>query len=169
MPRPHLARAREYDAPFVFCVDGIEEMGENRELRCAVPENQFFERIYALVSPNIRTWQAIGAVIALVGSIVAAGLGTVSSVLGWFLAGPRFGPLLDQVGTILFFLTIPLLIIAAHCLDLLERKSKSSPIPVAGDVEQVEASELFDPSSYLPGSDLPVAALPARRPPDFTD
>lgn len=134
-----MQRAREFHAPFVFCVGGIEvTMDESRKLRCAVPENQFFERIYALVSPNIRTWQAIGAVIALVGSIVAAGLGTVSAVLGWFLAGQRFGSLLDKVGTILFFLTIPLLVFAAHCLDLLEKKSKSSSISVAGAEERAE-------------------------------
>lgn len=103
-------------------------MGESREVQRVAPENQFFEKIFALVSSNIRAWQAFGAAIALVGSIVAAGLGTVLSVLGWFLGGQRFGPLLDQIGTILFFLTIPLLMFAAHCLDLLERECGAATV-----------------------------------------
>jgi len=75
---------------------------------------------------NLRTrgWnrKTCGAVIGLVGGIVAPMLGSVFTVVGW-ISGPIWhGFAIQRTGTVLLFLTIPLLLFGAHCLDLSERK-----------------------------------------------
>jgi hypothetical protein len=65
-------------------------------------------------------WCSIGAAAGLGGGIIAALLGSVLTALSWF-AGE--GARLEKVlGTVLLVLSIPLLIIGAQCLDMLDKK-----------------------------------------------
>lgn len=75
---------------------------------------------------NIRTRglnrNTCGAVFGLVGGIVAPVFGSVFTAIGW-LSGPTWhGFAIQRIGTVLLFLTIPLLLFGAHCLDRADRK-----------------------------------------------
>src|SRR4029453_3343243 len=68
------------------------------------------------------TWEGGGAVFGLGAGILSSLVGSVLTAIAWF-TGPRWhGFLLTRDGTVLLFLTIPLLIFGAHCLDLLDTR-----------------------------------------------
>ena len=68
------------------------------------------------------TWTSWGAVGGLSLGIVSPIIGSILTVTGW-LTGPEWHGLhLHRAGTVLFVLTIPLLIFGAHCLDLSDRQ-----------------------------------------------
>ena len=65
-------------------------------------------------------WCSLGAVAGLAGGIFTALLGSVLTGLSW-LDGA--GSHLEKIlGTVLLIMTIPLLILGAQCLDLLDRR-----------------------------------------------
>jgi hypothetical protein len=68
------------------------------------------------------TWQATGAVLGLSGGLIAIVFGAVFTISGWFAGSVTARSFLKKDGTIVFLLAIPLLILGAHCLDLLDRK-----------------------------------------------
>jgi len=68
------------------------------------------------------TWQTAGGIIGLGGGLVAILFGTVSTALSWLTASPAYVSHLRAFGTALFFFSIPLLIVGAHCLDLSDRR-----------------------------------------------
>jgi hypothetical protein len=69
------------------------------------------------------TWRARGVVFGLCCGIISPLIGSVLTAAAWF-TGPKWhGLFLQRDGTLLLFLTIPLLILGAHCLDLLEQKN----------------------------------------------
>ena len=73
------------------------------------------------------TWPAVGAVLGLGGGILAVADGTLLSAIAW-ARGEGAGVIsLHGVGSILLLSTIPLLILGAHCLDLLEGRMGRSP------------------------------------------
>ena len=63
-----------------------------------------------------------GAVCGLCGGIGVGLLGSILSAVAWFTGPEWHGLLLQRDGTVLLFLTIPLLIAGAHCLDLIDKK-----------------------------------------------
>lgn len=94
-------------------------------------------RMYLLVSKNRWTWQSLGAAFGLAGGMLSMLLGLLLWMLNRFHAaggGDSSGHVLE----ILFFvLPIPLMVLGAHCLDMLEKRStiitmqaKSRPIEV---------------------------------------
>ena len=66
------------------------------------------------------TFKSGAAVCGLCGGIIAPVLGAILTAVAWFTGPEWHGHLLQRDGTILLFLTIPLLIFGAHCLDLLD-------------------------------------------------
>ena len=73
---------------------------------------------------DLRTRQAIGAMLGLVGGFVCAIAGLLILALGAALH--LFGsahPLLETIGSVLLVSIIPLLIFGAHCLDKLEQSN----------------------------------------------
>ena len=62
------------------------------------------------------------AVFGFCGGLVAAVLGSILTMISWFTGAVWHGYAVQRFGTILFFLTIPLLALGAHCLDLLDRE-----------------------------------------------
>ncbi|PYS78636.1 MAG: hypothetical protein DMF67_12065 [Acidobacteria bacterium] len=103
-----------------------EYRGTKQDKACDDP----FERIEFLVKKNPRAWQSVGAVVGLAGGILAPALGSLLAVVRWFISVQRAGPYLSSLSIVLFALTIPLLALGAHCLDLLEAKTAPPAPPV---------------------------------------
>ena len=73
------------------------------------------------------TWKSTGACIGLFGGVIAPLVGLALTALAWFI-GDWHGFHVGRDGAVLLFLTIPLLILGAHCLDLLDQDKKSDEI-----------------------------------------
>ena len=79
------------------------------------------------------SWARLGAVCGFVGGSLAAILGPGLSAGAWALGGGVAGSVLSGVGTALSFLTVPLLLLGGHCLDVLDerrrRRARGRPGP----------------------------------------
>lgn len=71
------------------------------------------------------TWRTGGAVCGLGGGIIAPLAGSILTAMAWFTGPVWHGLALQRNGTVLLFLTIPLLLLGAHCLDLMDRQTKA--------------------------------------------
>ncbi len=88
-----------------------------------------FPTPYSAIKELIRgnwNWKSRGAVIGLCGGFIAPIFGSILTVASWFIDPVWHGISLHQVGTSLFFVALPLLILGAHCLDLLDKEKKSA-------------------------------------------
>jgi hypothetical protein len=79
-------------------------------------------------------WQAVVTVFGLGGGILAATIGSLLSAVAWMRGEETGGLSLHGVGSVLLLSTIPLLILGAHCLDLLDKRVETSQ-EVAADGE----------------------------------
>ena len=61
--------------------------------------------------------QITGVVIGLAGSVIAVLSGGLLCVSAWLVTNEGLSHWLSTAGTVLFMLTIPLIILAAFCLD----------------------------------------------------
>ena len=77
------------------------------------------DRLRAALRDHGWTMKSTGACVGLVGGVIAPLVGLALTALAWFI-GDWHGFRLGRDGTVLLFLTIPLLIFGAHCLDLLD-------------------------------------------------
>ena len=71
------------------------------------------------------TWQTLCAVSGLAGGFVCLILGGLCTALGWFNRPSMSTSFLSRLGTILLAMTIPLLALGAHYLDLTDRAEKA--------------------------------------------
>ena len=71
-------------------------------------------------------WRAAGSVFGLSCGIIAPLIGSVLTAIAWFTGPEWHGFAIQHYGTVLLFLTIPLLIFGAHCLDLMDKKDKDT-------------------------------------------
>src|SRR5262249_25162563 len=62
-------------------------------------------------------FQIAGAVIGLAGSVIAVASGGLLSVSAWLVTNEGVRHWLSTAATVMFILTIPLIILAAFCLD----------------------------------------------------
>lgn len=60
------------------------------------------------------------AAVGFCGGVAAGVLGSILTAVAWFTGAVWHGYSLQRSGTIFLFLTIPLFILGAHCLDLLD-------------------------------------------------
>jgi hypothetical protein len=72
------------------------------------------------------TWRSGGAVCGLCFGIISPIIGSVLTAIAWFTGPEWHGLPLHRGGTVLFFLTIPFLILGAHCLDLSDKQRRQS-------------------------------------------
>ena len=69
-------------------------------------------------------WKVRGALFGLAAGFIAPIVGSIVTVICWFRDPAWHGIALHQAGTALFVVTLPLLILGAHCLDLLDKETK---------------------------------------------
>ena len=69
-------------------------------------------------------WRSFGALFGLLGGIVAALIGSAFTASSWIADVRGNGAYMQTLGTDFLFLTIPLLVLGAHCLDLVEKKNR---------------------------------------------
>lgn len=65
--------------------------------------------------------QVMGAIVGLAGGVAAALLGTLLITAGWFVTNDVIRHWVSTTGSVLLCLIIPLLILAAYCLDWMEK------------------------------------------------
>src|SRR4051812_9047085 len=83
-------------------------------------ENQASNSLKQRIEYRSCDWCSIGVAAGLGGGIIAALSGSVLTALSWLT---DTGSHLEKIlGTVLLVLTIPLLIIGAQCLDMLDKK-----------------------------------------------
>src|SRR6266480_885537 len=70
------------------------------------------------------SWSSGGAVCGLAFGIICPLIGSVLTAIAWYTGPLWHGFSIQRYGTVLLFLTIPFLVFGAHCLDLMEGKSK---------------------------------------------
>lgn len=71
---------------------------------------------YKLINGN-STWKRRGVVFGLGGGLLAPLAGSLLTIVSWFTHPAA----LRYLATALFVVTLPLLILGAHCLDLLDK------------------------------------------------
>jgi hypothetical protein len=80
-----------------------------------------------IVSKLIRdawNWKSGAAAFGLAAGFTAPICGSIVTVVSWFKDPAWHHVYLHQAGTTLFVLTLPFLILGAHCLDLLDKEKK---------------------------------------------
>ena len=69
-------------------------------------------------------WRSVGAAAGFFLGVLSPIVGSILTAIAW-ATGPHWhGFSIQRDGTVLLFLTIPLLIFGAHCLDLMDRKDE---------------------------------------------
>ena len=93
-----------------------------------------------LTELRTRGWtlKTCAAVLGLFGGIIAPLVGSVLTAIAWFI-GDWHGFHLQRLGTVLLFMTIPLLLFGAHCLDLSDKEIKGASAPQSS-VEKTDRS-----------------------------
>ena len=71
---------------------------------------------------NLSTWTSRGAAFGLLGGLLAPIVGSFLTVITWFADPAWHGFYLHVAATSLFVITFPLLVLGAHCLDLLDKE-----------------------------------------------
>lgn len=136
------------------------------------PGIDLYQEIETLINKNPRAWQSVCAVVGLAGGLIAPILGATTDVISWFVSSDTVNSYLHVSSIVLCALTLPLLILGASCLDLLEVKttrlsptappasSESTPATAIGHGAHQNARRRLDPkgaSAVL----LFLLALPA--------
>ena len=91
-------------------------------------EGDLYRVIESLVKKNPWSWQSVCAVLGLAGGVIAPFLGAASDVISWFVGSAAVNSYLHASSIVFCALTIPLIVLGAYSLDLLEAKtSRLSP------------------------------------------
>jgi hypothetical protein len=131
-----LVRARQL-TPQAKRKDTIKSVNEGREACCFAPFRSDSKVMARVLTPKLideqlpslselraRGWNVntCGAVFGLLGGLISPLIGSILTAISW-ISGPTWhGFAVQRVGTVLLFLTIPLLLFGAHCLDRSEKK-----------------------------------------------
>ena len=93
-------------------------------------ETDFYQEIETLIRKSPRGWRPVCAVCGLAGGVIAPFLGAAADLSTWFINSQALISHLHVLSIVLCALTLPLLMVGAFCLDLLEAKT-AQPTPVA--------------------------------------
>lgn len=72
------------------------------------------------------TWTSGAAFCGLCFGIISPFIGSILTAIAWFTGPEWHGFSIQRYGTVLLFLTIPLLIFGAHCLDLMDKQDEEA-------------------------------------------
>lgn len=92
--------------------------------------------VYLLIKKNKWRWPSIGAAMTLGGGLLAPIIGAVLNLLASYARPGYERPILFKASTICYVLTVPLLMLGAHFLDLLEQKAIELAASEANPIEQ---------------------------------
>ncbi|HEY0379935.1 MAG TPA: hypothetical protein VGC87_23675 [Pyrinomonadaceae bacterium] len=92
-------------------------------------ETDLYEEIEALIKKHPWAWQSVCAVLGLAGGVIAPILGATADVITRFVHLQSVNSYLHVASILLCALTLPLLILGAFCLDLLESKTTNLSTP----------------------------------------
>lgn len=76
--------------------------------------------VYRFISES-WTWRNYVALLGLAGGLLAPIVGSLLTIISWFADPAWHGFSLHYVATALFVVALPLLLLGAHCLDLLDK------------------------------------------------
>jgi hypothetical protein len=79
--------------------------------------------VYLLIKKNRWSWQSVGAGMALGGGLLSPTLGIVLNLLYSYTRLGYERPALYKISMGFYMMTVPLLMLGAHFLDLLEKKA----------------------------------------------
>jgi hypothetical protein len=94
-------------------------------------ETDFYQDVESLIKKNPWAWQSVCAVLGLAGGVISPFLGGASDIISWFVSSTTVNSYLHVLSIVFCALTIPLLVLGACCLDVLEAKTArlSPPAP----------------------------------------
>jgi hypothetical protein len=96
----------------------------------SLPETKLIPRgLSRQVTVHGWSWRASGAVFGLSVGIISPLIGSVLTAIAWFTGPEWHGLFIQRYGTVLLFLTIPLLVFGAHCLDLMDKQDEGASKP----------------------------------------
>ena len=98
------------------------EMSTTYESLEGETETDLYQEMEALIKKNPRAWKSVFAVLGLAGGVMAPALGATADMITWFVRSQSINSYLHVASIVLCTLTIPLLMLGAHCLDSLESK-----------------------------------------------
>jgi hypothetical protein len=75
----------------------------------------------AVGSRRVTKIYSVGAIIGLFGSATVSLVGSILMGASWFVANDGSRQLLSVTGSVLLFMTIPLIVLGACCLDWMEK------------------------------------------------
>jgi len=75
---------------------------------------------------SISAWTSCGAAFGLFAGLSAPIVGSIVTVVSWFANPAWHGLSLHVAGTSFFVITFPLLLLGAHCLDLIDKATTST-------------------------------------------
>jgi hypothetical protein len=78
------------------------------------------------LSTSPSPWKIRGSVFGLFAGFTAPLIGLVLTVVSWFADPAWHGVSLHLTATFLFVMMFPLLLLGAHCLDLLEKENRQA-------------------------------------------
>ena len=90
-----------------------------------LPED--FPTLHSAIAELVRGasgWKSRGAVMGLSAGFSAPVAGAILTVVTWFRDPVWHGLALHHAATTFFVLTLPLLVLGAHCLDLLDNEEE---------------------------------------------
>jgi len=105
---------------------------------------ELFPRIVLLIKMNKWAWQSVGAIFGLGGGVLSIILAIVLPFIISWLTPSDLVSILEKISFIFLALSLPLLAVGAHCLDLLEKNPNDfSAAEMRFDLKNVKNAE-FD-------------------------
>jgi hypothetical protein len=86
-----------------------------------------YRRMYLLIRKNWGAWQSTSATLGLLGGILSIILGMLLWLAVRFISPGEFRFALNVLSNVFFVVSLPLLLLGASSLDLLERKPPLLP------------------------------------------
>ncbi len=94
-------------------------------------EDEIWEGLYPqilfLIKKNKWTWQSVAALFGFGSAILSFIVGILLPIAAFWLIPDGSDSTLKGISSVFLILILPLLALGAHCLDLLEKKSKDFP------------------------------------------
>jgi hypothetical protein len=104
-------------------------MKNSAGLRNKNSQEDIYSEIYFLIKENGGSWQSAGAFLGLVGAFLSPIAGILLNLIAWQITFGNLKSFLIRTSLVLLALFLPLSVLGAHCLDLIEKKIKSQNFP----------------------------------------